>query len=244
MATQEIRKVGSEDVYQYVLGAQKSELTLEMNLQSSTFLKYGVNSQGGGAGTIDESLSIFWSYLLNGTANYQWATGCRPNSLKLSGKVKSTIQATMDLICQDIATPTSSNPLTTPTYATDPASVPWNFTDGAVTIAATGVDVTEIEVNFNRNLEEIYTLGSTLPTYLPPKNREIHGTLTIVSSVATNIAALIASTSQTIVWTLKTGTSVLTLSACVLTKLSSYEQKPTDVLYEKYAFTAKTAALT
>ena len=81
---QEIRKVGSEDPYAALKGKELDTLKLSFGVQSSTFLKYAITAQGGGAGTIDASLSVLYSVKLSGTENYIIAQGCRPKSLKLS----------------------------------------------------------------------------------------------------------------------------------------------------------------
>jgi len=246
MGVQDIRKVGSEDVYMHNIGTRSSRLELDLGIQSSTFLKYAINSQGAGTGSIDKSLSLLWSVLMNGTENYFIATGCRPDTLKLAIKKGQRHLATMTLFAQAIANPSASGP-TGATYATDPASNPWNFSDMGstpVTVGGSNVDVTEINFQFARNLEEVYTLQQTTPMYLPPKNREITGDLTVVWSSGTLMTDLQALTEVTLAATLKSATSVLTLSNVAFHKLDALEFKPTEVVYEKYTFNAKTAAVT
>ncbi len=248
MGIQDIRQVGSEDVYQHLLGGRQTRLSLEYNLQSSTFAKYGISAQGGGAGTIDKSLSLLWSAMMDGTENFFIASGCRVNSLKLSGKAKQALTATADIWAQAVTNPETTTGLTTPTYATDPATAPWNFADEGttpITFAATNLDVTEIDVEFSRNLEEIYTMQQTTPLYMVPKTRQIKGSMTVVWSTATNWTDLQAMTEGSLVWTLKSGTSVLTLNNVALFKLNSFDIKGDgSIIYEKYDFEAKSASVT
>jgi len=247
---QSIRKVGSEDVYQHVLGARQTRLDLEFGLQSSTFIKYAINAQGGGTGSIDKSLSMLYSVAMGGqggTENFFVLTGVRPDTLKLAIKPKQIHKATMTMFAQANSGPEASSGITTPTYATDPATAPWNFADMGttpVTLAGTNLDITELNLQFARNLEEVYTLQQVTPMFLPPKNREITGDLTVAWENATYYTDLQALTEGSLVVTLKNGTSVLTLSNTALKKLESLEVAPGEVIYEKYSLDAKTASVT
>src|SRR5579875_2197978 len=53
-----IRNIGFEDLRTVVKGADNYEVDLDYALQTSAFLKYLVNAQGGGSGSIDKSLSL------------------------------------------------------------------------------------------------------------------------------------------------------------------------------------------
>ncbi|MHB1910221.1 MAG: phage tail tube protein [Nitrososphaerales archaeon] len=248
IGAQEINSVGYEDVQAVLIGKQEDLLKLTFAVQSSTFLKYAINSVNWTTptGTIGASLSILWSILLNGTENFMTANGCRPNSLKLTGQAGQKLQAEMEVWAKIVNPATTSGP-TTPTYATNPATAPWNFTDEGttpVTFAGTNLDTTEIEVDFNRNLKRVHTLQSQTNLYMPPTKRAISGTITVVWENSTLMTDLQALTGGSLVWTLKNATSVLTLTNCYMTKLSSLSVSPDDVVYEKYAIAAESASVT
>ncbi len=246
MSAQEVRQVGSEDAYKVLLGKEVYNAKIEYLLQASRFAKYVVNAQGGGSGTIDKSLSILTSVKLNGTENFVFLKGSRVKSLKLAGKPGEPIKASAELVCKEITTPSALHGLTTPTFASDPATAPWNFQDGGtspITFGGTALDVTEINITFERNLEPIYVLGDTKLKYLPPKHRGVKGDMTILWTGTSNYADLLALTERTLVWTLKTGVSTLTLNNVSLNKLDSLTMKPEDVLFEKFSFTARAASL-
>lgn len=243
---QYIRQVGSEDAIKSILGKETYQAKLEYLLQNSAFAKYATQAQGGGAGTIDKSLSILTSVKIAGTENYIFLKGSRIKSFKLSGKPGEPLKASADIIAKQKTTPSTTHGLTTPTFATDPATAPWNFNDGGanpVTWGALALDVTEINVSFERNLEPIYVLGDTKLKYLPPKAREITGDFTVTWDETTKYADLVALTERTLSWVLKSATSTLTLSNVSLKKLDSLAMKPEDVIFEKYSFTARSASL-
>src|SRR5438445_13700050 len=61
-----IPQLGIEDLKYIIKGAEQYTFDLEYPMQNSTFAKYGVNAQGGGAGSIDKSLSLLFSAKLGG----------------------------------------------------------------------------------------------------------------------------------------------------------------------------------
>lgn len=246
MQAQYIRQVGSEDAVKSLLGKETYQTKLEYLLQNSTFAKYATQAQGGGAGTIDKSLSVLTSVKIAGTENFIFLKGSRIKTFTLSGKPGEAIKASADIISKQKTTPSTSHGLTTPTFATDPATAPFNFNDGGanpVSFGALNLDVTEISVSFERNLEPIYVLGDTKLKYLPPKAREIKGNFTVIWDETTKYADLVALTERTLTWVLKTAVSTLTLSNVSLNKLDSLAMKPEDVIFEKFSFTARSASL-
>jgi hypothetical protein len=247
MDVQDVLAVAHEDPVGALPGKQQPSLSLQFALQSSTFLKYGIAAQGGGSGTIDKSLSILWTQMLNGVENYMVAAGCRVNTLKLVSSAGKPIIATADIFAKSIIAPTSSDPLTTPTFATDPATIPWNFVDGGagnVTLNSVVLDVTDIEVDLERNLERVHVLGATQQAYLVPKTRKVSGTFTAVFEASTDFTTMLGTTEYTLAWVLKSATSTLTISNVSLRKLSSLEIKPDNVTYEKFAFEGRGVAIT
>src|SRR6185437_1871084 len=89
--------LGSEDLKYILGGKQEYRISLDFAVQTSTPLKYLVNSQGGGAGTIDKSLSLLVTPKINGVTNYLKVTGARPDSGSIKWVTGKEIRANMTL---------------------------------------------------------------------------------------------------------------------------------------------------
>jgi hypothetical protein len=242
-----VPQVGTEDLRYILKGAEVYTVDLEFGLQTSTFAKYGISSQGGGAGTIDKSLSVLFSAKLNTVENYVQVLGSRIGSFTISSQTGQLTKAKCQLQAKAIPLPSSSSPIGSGSFATDPATNPWTFYDGGanpVTIGAVNPDVREFSVTFERNLERLHVLGQSQQKFLPPKQRRITGSFTIVWEDVNQYTNLTSDTGVTITWVLKTATSTLTLSGCKLHKLDDFKFSPTEVVYEKYGFSALTASMT
>ncbi len=244
-----VPQVGTEDLKYILKGAEVYSVELEYALQNSTFTKYATQAQGGGAGTIEKSLSLLFSAKLggqSGTENFLQLTGSRIGSLTLSTRVGELLKARAQISGKAIPVPSTSNPIGSGTFATDPATNPWAFYDGGtnpVTIGAANPDVREISVTFERNLERLHVLGQNQQKFMPPKHRRMSGTFTILWEDTSQYSNLANDTGVTISWVLKSGTSTLTLSNCKIHRLEDFPFQPTDVVIEKYAFTALTGSL-
>jgi len=242
-----VPQVGTEDLRYILKGAEVYTVDLEFGLQTSTFAKYGISSQGGGAGTIDKSLSVLFSAKLNTVENYVQVLGSRIGSFTISSQTGQLTKAKCQLQAKAIPLPSSSSPIGLGSFATDPATNPWTFYDGGanpITIGAVNPDVREFSVTFERNLERLHVLGQSQQKFLPPKQRRITGSFTIVWEDVSQYTNLTSDTGVTITWVLKTATSTLTLSGCKLHKLDDFKFSPTEVVYEKYGFSALTASMT
>ncbi|HZY93796.1 MAG TPA: phage tail tube protein [Candidatus Bathyarchaeia archaeon] len=242
-----VPQLGVEDLVYILKGAETYSMEMEYAMASSTFAKYAISSQGGGTGTIDKSLSILFSAKMSGTENFVQLLGSRVGSLTISSRYGDLTKVKCTLTAKSIPVPSTSTPIGSGSYATDPAVTPWSFYDGGVnpvTIGAANPDVREIQVTFERNVEKLHVLGQSQQKFMPPKQRRINGTFTIIWEDTGQYTNLTNATSNTISWVLKSATSTLTLSGCYITRLESWKFDPTEVVYEKYAFTAKTVTIT
>jgi hypothetical protein len=242
-----VPQVGTEDLRYILKGAEVYTMDLEFGLQTSTFAKYGISSQGGGAGTIDKSLSVLFSAKLNTSENYVQVLGSRIGSFTISSQTGQLTKAKCQLQAKAIPLPSSSSPIGSGSFATDPATNPWAFYDGGanpVTVGAINPDVREFSVTFERNLERLHVLGQSQQKFLPAKQRRITGSFTIVWEDVNQYTNLTSDTGVTITWVLKTAASTLTLSGCKVHKLDDFKFSPTEVAYEKYGFSALTAIMT
>ncbi len=246
MGSIKIRNLGSEDLKYVVKGQDNYDLTLDYALQTSAFAKYLVNSQGGGAGSIDKTLSILIAPKINGTAQYLQALYCRPDSGSLKWQLGKETRANIKLFAQSIQAYTNTNPVGSGSFATDPGTNPWIFTDpgsAGVTIGGTAFDINDLTINFNRNLQRVRAIGQSTARYIVPSVRDITFDITILLEATSNYSALLNGTSQTIVAPLKASTSVLTLSNAYFVKQGKSIQCK-DVLMERYSGLAESAVLT
>ncbi|MGI0086288.1 MAG: phage tail tube protein, partial [Nitrososphaerales archaeon] len=142
-----VRNIGKEDLTAVTLGAQDYEVDLQYAPQSSAFAKYFANSQGGGAGSIDESLSLLISPKISGTTNFLQALGCRPDSGSIAWALGKEIMIKVKLFAQSIAAYVTTDPVGSGTHATDPGTNPWIFTDpgaSGITIGGTAFDIQDL----------------------------------------------------------------------------------------------------
>jgi hypothetical protein len=246
-----IRELGSEDPAYLLKGQENYEFSLEHFMQGSTWTKYAVNSQGGGAGSIDKSISIAAAIKMGGAAGttyYYKMAGCRPRSLTISGRPGEAIKCRMELLCKSIPIPTTVDPAGSGSWAADTGVVPFIFTSAGlnpITIGGSPVPVTEITATINRNPEAIFVMGDGQANYIPPKHREITGSFTLVWLSQDRYTDLQNYTARNLVWNLSSDpSSVLTLTGCKFHRLDSFTVKPTEVIYEKYSFTGLSASLT
>lgn len=242
----EFRKVGSEDLTAQARGAEAYTTTVEYELQNTNFLKYGTQAQGGGTQTPDRSLTLLTSIRLNNTENFLIFRGTRINSVKIAGKAGESHKASAELFSNAITAASTGTDLGgTVNYTSDPGTAPWTFSTGGsspVRVDGLTVPCTEIETTINRNLERIWTLESTKIQYLPPKHREITGSLTLVWVTSGNYVDLTAFNSKTGMWVLG-GSSSINYGNMYFNKLDSMTLKPDNVVYEKYSFTANTVSV-
>ena len=239
---------GDEDAHKLLLGKESYALKFSYKPVDILFSTYGVNSQGGGSTTIDKSLTMMLSGKMSGTTNYYFAHGCRVETMTFKGGPGRVHEIDVEMKCKQIPAPATSHGLSGQTLATAVSGTPWKFEDGGaspISWNSSGIDCTDITVRFQRNLKEIYAGDGTTAriTYLHPTERKITGTMTVVHTAKTLLDDEIAGTLRTLAWVLKTGSGTLTLSNVKLDALSSLAMPESDVVFEKYNFTATTAAL-
>ncbi len=106
-----IPQVGTEDLKYILKGAEVYTIDLEYGLQTSTFAKYGISSQGGGAATIDKSLSVLFSAKLNAVENYVELLGSRIGSFTISSQAGQLTKAKCQILAKAIPIPFTSSPI-------------------------------------------------------------------------------------------------------------------------------------
>jgi hypothetical protein len=240
-----VRGLGSEDVQHLIKGIENYDLTIDYALQNTDFLKYAINAQGAGAGSIDKSLSLALGIKLGASTYYYKFSGGRPNSVTITGKPGEAHKVSVQMLMASMGIPTTTDPKGTGAWETPVTTAPWTFTSVAsnpVTVGGTGIPTSEISVTVNRNLDPIRVIGNGQIAYLPPKQREITANISLAWLDTNRYTDLQNYTARDLVWTLNSG-NTLTLSECKFHRLDSFTLKPTETIYEKYQVTALAAAL-
>ncbi|MHB8565728.1 MAG: phage tail tube protein [Nitrososphaerales archaeon] len=246
MGSISFRNLGSEDLKGVLKGADKYDVSLDYAIQSSTFLKYLVNAQGTGSGSIDKSLSMLITPKIVGAAQYLQILGARHDSGSIKWQVGKETRASVKLQAQSMQPYTTTDPTGSGSHASDPGTSPWIFTDpgaSGITIGGTAYDIQDATVSFNRNAQRVDVIGQSTSKYIVPSVRDITFDITVMLEATSNYSALLNNTSQSIVLPLKSGTSTLTLSNAFFKKQGKSIQTKA-IIFEKYSGLAESAALT
>ncbi len=213
-----IPEVGNEDVRDIKGGIQLQTIGFDTCMYQSTEAKLGINAQGGGAGTIDDTNFILAGVKIAGgaTVTYFEANGTRTNRIALSGRMGMEHQIGYELYGKVVEPWPTALP-TNLTEAVDPGTTAWGFEDGGatpITWNAVGADVIGLDVTINRNLLRRGQMGARSIVTNRPGPRHIIGTLEVGWADQSLWNDMIGSTYRTLAWILKTATSTLTASNC------------------------------
>lgn len=250
---EEFRRLGSEDIYKSVKLAENYRFTVTYAIENIEFIRYGINPQGS-SNSIDKSLALGFSYMLNGIEHFVRIKGARMNSIELKANPDSLIEVTSEFICKEISTPNTTDYVTgTATHAPDLSNNPWHFADATDPVrlimgtSTTILPCTSITVKINRNLDPVRTLGSQQITFLPATNRDITGSITLLYLTTSREVDLKSGNAYTLRWILKGGSggAILNLTDVVFTSLDKREFSATDnkAILETLGFRAKGATI-
>ena len=244
----DVSQLGDEDLVTQAQGTQEYESTIVFSVLNSTFLKYGVNDANFATptGTVSKSLSILFSYYLNGTENFVILKGSRVKDCVVNMEIGKETEVTFNMVHTSISTPSSTHGLTTPTLVSTASGAVWDWISGGanpVSWNSVAQDCRKITININRNTKVDHTLGNLDPHSSQPHGRRITGSFTILHTATTLIADLKAGTARTLAIVLKTATSTLTISNAKLRSLP-VEFVDEDTIVEDYEFGSLTCTVT
>lgn len=236
----DVAQLGSEDILTLAQGNQEYESTLVFTLLNSTFLKYGVNAANYGTptGTVSKSLSILFSYYMNGTENYVILKGSRVKDCSINMEVGKETEVTFNMVHTSISTPSTSHGLTTPTLVSTTSGTVWDWISGGadpLSWNASAQICRKFSCSINRNTKADNKLGNLDPHSSQPHGRRITGSFTVLHTATTLEADFKAGTARTLAVVLKSSTSTLTLSNVKLRDYSTeFVDEETNV--EEYEF--------
>lgn len=229
----DVAQLGPEDLLSLVKGPDMREFQIKFTLSDSTFLKYGVNAANFATptGTISKSLSIVFSFYLNGTENFVFLKGSRCKSVSIAVEVGKPHEVTMDFVCLAISTAASSSGLTTPTHASTPSTAVWDWASGGadpVSWNSSAVNCKKFNITIDRNTKVDFTLGNSTGHSSQPHGRRISGDFMSLLTATTLESDYESGTARTLAVVLKSATSTLTVSNAKLTTYSQDREADSD----------------
>ena len=124
------RQIGSRDLYAMIKTGELYTFDVTFNPLNTDLLDYCINVEGTGSRNISKSLSFIKSQLVDGSEMYTIYTGCRAESVDISIVADGAVEVTATFMCKNISTPSLTHGLGTPTWGTNPTSIPWTNFDG------------------------------------------------------------------------------------------------------------------
>lgn len=190
----DVNVLGTEDVIDAVKTESLYAFTIRYNPIDLALWAYLWDASGGGAGSIDESLSFTYSYYLNGTEYYQHMRGCRPTSGTLSVS-RGVWECNMTFIAKDITIPnTTDGNGGTPTYqTTETSSSPIVHSSGGgspFTWNSVGYGERSFSTTVTRAMAVMAVNGETDITYTKPVSRSITFSTDVFAGTANNQTTL------------------------------------------------------
>lgn len=222
------------------------ELTFQPT--STTLLRYGTEAQGGGTGTIDKSLSFIYSEDINDTENYVVFAGARCDRTRIE-VTPEQVYVTMNWLCKSISTPTSSLPLTTPSWASNDTGTPWvGATSGSNPFIHNSLnyDTDRFTIDVTRNLDAIQVNGQSQISFLVPTNREITGEFDIIRKDTVLTADMKSNTSRSASYVLNsTGPKTATFTNFVIESLKTpHSATSNETPRDTYTYSATALTVT
>lgn len=246
----DVSQIGDEDLIAINGGLKSYESQMKVNLLNSTFIKYGTESANPGTptGTVSSTLSILFSFYLNGTLTYVILKGSRVKSMTLTMEQGRPIEVVIDFVHTGILISDASHGLTTPTLVTAPSGTVWGHEDGGanpLTWNVTALDCKRFSVTINRNTTPDYILGAGEPHSSQPHGRRISGDFTNLYTVNTLETDAEAHTSRAFALVLKSATSTITFTGTVIVSYSrDNSADDSEAVIENCTFRATAVSVT
>jgi hypothetical protein len=243
------RALGSEDMYKLLKNGILQSFEVEYQPISSDLIKRGTNAQGGGAGTIDQSLSFLESEDINDVENYVFYKGSKCDQVTIE-VVNEAVKVTQNFICKEITTPSTSHGLTTPTFAPANSAAPWTGSESGsnpFTHNSLNYDVDKFKFTVNRALDPIRPNGETRIKFLVPTIRIITGEFDVLRKDTVLISECNSTLSvpRAASYVLKAATSTATFTDMVLVAVAtSRPATATEALRDSFKWEAAAIAVT
>lgn len=182
----DVRQIGFRDLYSQIQTGVDYSFDITYNPIDNKMLNYGI-ALPAGTGTVEKSITLLISQLINGTEYYLIYRGCRCDSTDLEITSDSAVEVSQTWFAKELTINTTGI-AGTPTYVTKNdvtgVAVPWTNLDGTTTTAspltwnfggspAVNTDVNSFSLSVSNNLERIKPNGQLTNKFVEPTLRDI-----------------------------------------------------------------------
>lgn len=244
----DIMVLGSEDIFDRVKNGELYSFTVKSNIFNTTLLKYGITAAGGGAGTIDESLTFKFSKYIAGTEVYTQMKGARCSSTTLTLE-RGAWEMEQTYVCQDITIDNATDPDsgTVTNLSAIPTNAIWKHQDaGATPFTWNSVNYGErrFSMTVTRDLATQMVNGTNTIIYTKPSHRTIEFSVDVIRGTQTLLTDYENQTKRAAVYEINDGTAQINFTDCYITSWDErHTATDTDVLIEPITVTAENVAV-
>lgn len=244
----EVRKLGSEDKDSTVLVGAQGLLELRTNIVDANLLKWIFNAVGGGASTIDDSVTFLEAHKILGVEYFKRLRGCLPLSATLEIGNRGLIELSAQIIVTQPDAVTTTHTTGSGAYATALTGPPWTHLSGGADpflYNAQAYKTRGMSISVTRELSMIDSDGDNNIQFLRAARRIITGSINIFEVNKVLEAAAIAQTENSMSRVVKSGGAASTASFTKVTfdeHAIEFDQESSDSRIEVLPFKAATIA--
>jgi hypothetical protein len=249
MTAKRYRVLGSEDIYRGLLCGELYSFEVTYNPSTTTFLRYGTEIVGGGAGSIDKSLTIVTGFKIAGVENFLIFRGCKTDKIEIEVTPDDMV-VTQNFICQSISTPSTAHGLGASTvfaaaFSGTPLCAPDTGTN-PLTINSLTYDCIRFDITWARNLDARQVIGKSQVLTIVPTVRDIDIEFDLLLKDTVTWADVKTLSARTASFVLnQTGPKTISMTNLQLEKLDfELSTDSTEVLMASFAGFAATASVT
>jgi hypothetical protein len=244
---EDVFKLGTEDRTDVVKVGESALLTYKTNIVDSVHAKWGINAIGGGAGSIDQSRTFYYSKKVAGVEKNRYLRGCLPLSTKITVPHRGLLEVEQNIFVQNVGIESEAN-ITGQTPSTPSTSAPWDHSSGgsnSLLHNSTVYPHRAFSVEVRRDLSMLDSSGDLKVLYAKPSQRIISFNMDVFKKDLLLSADAMAVTKRALSRVLKTSVSTITLGDVNFTDdPEDHEKNTSDPMMQKLSGTATTASLT
>ncbi|MGD1837502.1 MAG: hypothetical protein ACPKPY_05530 [Nitrososphaeraceae archaeon] len=242
------RKLGSPDLYKVIQNGQRFQFDLAYNPVDRVLLSKGVNLDSeDSTHNREQSLSFLLSQEMNNAGSlaehYIVAKGCSCDSTTVDVSLEA-VNVSQTWIANDIPIPSTSEPITTPTYATPGTQEPWTgITSGSDPLTWGGTSYTPrtFSATVSHNTDQIQPLGEANVFATIPTIRDITFSFDIIHEDNTLVSDADSVTPKELIYKLSTDTQLKFTDAYITSYNEAISATSTEAKTISYSGVARSA---
>ena len=217
--------LGNEDVIDAIKTMENYTFSISFEMTDTALINYAFSPSGGGAGSIDESLTMMFSEYLNGVENYTAMYGCRPTSCTVNLD-RGIWTANMTFMCKEITLPSATSPwnASTPVFASELATATLTHTDSGAdpfTWNSVAYPESKFSSTVTRGMAVQAVNGSSQILYCKASTRRIDFTVDAFVKAVTLETDFLGKTERTVGYSISTSPNKdFAFLNCVITSYS------------------------